>query len=745
MTEQKPGFLAQVKSYPATFWVANTMEIFERMSWYGWFTVMAVYVTGTVETGGLGFTTETRGNLQAIVPFFLYLMPVLTGALADRYGFKKMFVIAYLIMILAYYLLGQFHTLPTFFLAFMFVAVGAAIFKPVVVGTVATVTDDSNSATGFGIFYMMVNVGGFAGPIVAGQVRGWGWEWVFVACSAWAFINLLIVLIFYKEPTTEASSGNKRTLRKVLDNTVEVLGNLRFFITVFGVLLALMAASIIAGKDYAWFSWWRCAGVIVAWVTLNFIWDLIMPAGSGRPQRTGAAGRFPLFKRMHCSNWRFALFLLIMSGFWTSFNQIFYTMPEYIRDFVDTRPVINVFEAVFGESDPNDPKVGVAKSVATINDEEYAVIAREVTILHNALTSESTPHRDLFRAIPQERFDEIIALAPPDLQEYFAEMPEGHGTQDEAGDGSADAFASKLEALTETQFEQILAAAEQLLGSQWRVTLTAEALDQTSLALLSSKVRLTPAELETYVGADAERVKGVVESVFNKLKAVYTPDEDLDTELLASTSEGLPELERLSLDTLQVMVATCDTAQLAVVTNQVVIKGRQVNPEFIVNINALGIVLFQVLVSFSMARFHRFTTMIVGMLIAAVGIGFSTIAGGEGMVGVGSLIWVVAGGIFIFSFGEMMASPTSQEYVGRIAPGNRKALYMGYFFVAVALGNLFGGILSGQLYGKFARDMGRPDLMWICFGGIMLFTALVFMLYNKFALPKEAADTLTNN
>ncbi len=665
MTEQNPGFLAQIKSYPATFWVANTMEIFERMSWYGWFTVMALYVTGTVETGGLGFTTETRGNLQAIVPFFLYLMPVLTGALADRYGFKKMFVIAYLIMILAYYLLGQFHTLPTFFMAFMFVAVGAAIFKPVVVGTVAIVTDGSNSATGFGIFYMMVNVGGFAGPIVAGHVRGWGWEWVFVACSAWAFINLLVVLIFYKEPTTEASSGDKRTLRKVLDNTVEVLGNLRFFITIFGVLLALMAASIVAGKGYVWFSWWGCAAVIVAWVALNFLWDTIMPAGSGRPQPAGAARRFPLFKRMHCSNWRFAMFLLIMSGFWTSFNQIFYTMPEYIRDFVDTRPAIAVVEAIFGESSPNDPKVGVARKVATINDEEYNVIAREVALLQDALTSGSTP--------------------------------------------------------------------------------AAEALDQTAQALLTSKVRLAPDVLEEIVGADHARVTGAIVEAFDKLKAVYKPGEPLDPELLASTSAGLPEEIRLSPETLQVMVASCDTAQLAVITNQVAIRGRQVNPEFIVNINAGAIVLFQVLISFLMGRFHRFTTMIVGMLIASVGIGFSTIAGGEGMVGVGSLIWVVAGGIFIFSFGEMMASPTSQEYVGRIAPGNRKALYMGYYFVAVALGNLFGGILSGQLYGKFARDMGRPDLMWICFGGIMLFTAIVFMLYNKFALPKDAADTLTNN
>jgi dipeptide/tripeptide permease len=113
------------------------------------------------------------------------------------------------------------------------------------------------------------------------------------------------------------------------------------------------------------------------------------------------------------------------------------------------------------------------------------------------------------------------------------------------------------------------------------------------------------------------------------------------------------------------------------------------------------------------------------------------------MIGRGGSVWIVAAGIFIFAIGEMMASPTSQEYVGRIAPADKKALYMGYYFVAIALGNLFGGILSGELYGSLARDMQRPDLMWLVFGGLMLLTALVFLLYNKLALPKHAADTLT--
>jgi proton-dependent oligopeptide transporter, POT family len=600
--QPKLGFVGQLRSYPSTFWVANTMEIFERMAWYGWFAVSSLYITGAVETGGLGFTSEQRGQIQAVIPFLLYLMPVFTGALADRYGYRKMFTIAYLVMILAYFLLGQFRTFPTFMTAFLFVAIGAAIFKPVIVGTVARVTDERNSAMGFGIFYMMVNIGGFVGPIVAGLVRGLSWEYVFIACSFWAFINLMIVLVFYKEPTTEAKSATRRTFKKVLENSVEVLGNVRFFVTSFTVLIALM----LANQGVSWFTWKSCLYFIPIWVGLNFIYDwLFLHKTDGSSSTTARTSRRWFLKRMHCSNWRFALFLLIMSGFWTSFQQIFITMPEYIRDFTETRPLIYAVESVLGGDSREGDDTGVAAALATISESERGQIAKKIGHL-------------------------------------LAQGAEGRWSE--------------------------------------------EHLEDASRTLLESKVRLLPSQLRTLVESG-----GTVEQV----------------------------------------------------TDRAIALGRQVNPEFIVNLDAGAIIVFQIFISFMMGRFHRFTTIIVGMTIAGVGIGLSAFAGDSGMIGLGGSVWVVIVGIVTFAIGEMMASPTSQEYVGRIAPRDKVALYMGYYFVAIALGNLFSGILSGQLYGKLARDMQRPDLMWIIFGGIMILTALSFWLYNRFALPKSAADSLT--
>ncbi len=613
MSDSKLSFSAQIKSYPGVFWCANTMEIFERMAWYGWFTVMALYVTGSTQTGGLGFSTETRGTLQAIIPCLLYLMPVVTGAIADQFGYKRMFIISYIIMMASYFLLGQFTDLPSFTVAFFCVAIGAAIFKPIIVGTISRVTNDENSSMAFGIFYMMVNIGGFVGPFVAGYVRGWGWEYVFYACSAWAAVNLVIVFVFYKEPEVDRTE-TKRTLGTAFSNLVEVLGNLRFFLTVGVVIVGLMVASTLDSIGFSWFSWWYCGFALVGWVVFNFMYDALLPADSGKPDEPGAPKRFPLFKRMHCSDWRFAMFLLIMSGFWTSFNQIFYTMPEYIRDYTNTRPLVDFAEAtvdadptgllpwIFGENDSTDPKAGIASAIATISDKERVQI--------------------------ELRIDKLM---------------QAHRVEDAA------------------------------------------LFDEMAIELLDTKIRISP-------------------------------------------------------DVLGELIAQAD-ATTSSVTDQVIITGRQVNPEFIVNFDAGAIIVFQVLISFLMTRFHQFTTMIVGMVIAAIGIGLSGFAGDTGLLGNGGYIWIVGAGIIIFAFGEMMASPTSQAYISRIAPKEKAALYMGYYFLSVALGNLFGGILSGQLMGKLVRDMHRPDLMWFTFGGIMFATAIVFLIYNRIALPKSQPQT----
>ena len=506
--------MLKLSKFPQTFWIANTMEIFERMAWYGFFAVSSLYITGKVADGGLGFSDEDRGILQGVVTFFLYLFPVLAGALADRYGFKKMLLSAFLVLTPAYYLLGQFKTFPTFFMAFMLVALGAGMFKPVIIGTVTKTTNQKTSSMGFGIFYMMVNIGGFAGPIVAGIVRGWDWHYVFISSSIWISINIVLVLIFYKEPTSESVSTNPRSLKQVMTDMVEVLGNGRFFLFIFGLLLILVLGSRYTSTGLI--TWNQIIMMGIIWSILNTVYDVILKRKSNLKSLAW------YLQPMRLGDWRFGLFLLLMSGFWTSYNQLFYTLPLHIRDFVDT------------------------------------------------------------------------------------------------GD-----------------------------------------LMQSSVSFLK------------FIG---------LSSFINGFK------------------------------------------------NSMVLHG-QINPEYIINLNAGAIIVFQIFISYLVTRLKPFTTIFWGTLVTVVS--FSVLI-------FGTTGWIIVIGIFIFSFGEMMASPKQKEYTGKIAPTDKVALYMGYFYWCVALGNLFGGILSGQLYAALARDMQRPDLMWLIFTVLGLSTAILIYFYDHLVLRKKS-------
>jgi POT family proton-dependent oligopeptide transporter len=57
---------------------------------------------------------------------------------------------------------------------------------------------------------------------------------------------------------------------------------------------------------------------------------------------------------------------------------------------------------------------------------------------------------------------------------------------------------------------------------------------------------------------------------------------------------------------------------------------------------------------------------------------------------------------------------------------------MGYFYLCVALGNLFGGLLSGVAYQALGkRGIDRPDLLWLLFCGLSAVTALLLWLYDR--------------
>lgn len=382
--------------FPRTFWVANTIELFERFAWYGFFMLFANYLTKSSELGGLEFSQSQKGWIMGVGTAILYFLPVITGAIADKWGYKKVLILSFFIYASAFILVPQFDTFTGVFFIYLYLAVGAALFKPVISATVAKTTTDETSSIGFGIFYMMVNIGSFFGPLLTLAFKDTSYDLVFYISAAIISVNFILIL-FYKEPKWEKSSeALSKTIGLVFKNIITVL-----------------------------------------------------------------------------VDFKFVLFLIIAAGFWTMYLQLFFTLPVFIEQWVDTSSWFNYFN------------------------------------------------------------DHIPFIA------------------------------------------------------------------------------------ETY-------------SI-----------------------------------------------------------GNQMDPEFITNFDAMFIILFQVLISSIIMRWRALSVMVSGFLISTIGLSLTFITQNP--------LFITAS-LFIFAIGEMTASPKITEYIGRIAPADKKALYMGYSFIPMFLGNLFTGIISGEVY-----------------------------------------------
>ena len=224
MPEPRPA-----ASFPRTFWIANVMELFERAAYYGMNSVLAVYLTRAVADGGLGFAEQSVGFLQSIVYAMTYVLPILGGALADRYGYRRMLMVAFSLLAAGYFAAGFSSTYALVFLALLVMATGSGLFKPIISGTIARTTDDSNSAFGFGIYYWMINLGAFLAPLVVSWLKGFSWQYVFIASALYCALMLLPTLFVYTDPPRPEST---KTLKQVLLGAAEVLGDSRFMLMI---------------------------------------------------------------------------------------------------------------------------------------------------------------------------------------------------------------------------------------------------------------------------------------------------------------------------------------------------------------------------------------------------------------------------------------------------------------------------------------------------------------------------------
>ncbi len=256
-----------LKKFSKAFWVANGVELLERLAYYAVFIVITLYLSNV-----WGFSDVEAGIISGAFSATLYLLPTFVGAYADKIGFRSSIILAFLLLTLGYGGLGLLPTLlegaglvsydmvTTFngletssmrwsiVPVLILIVIGGSFIKAVISGTVARETTAENRASGYSVFYMMVNIGAFTGKTVVDPLRrsmgDQGLVYLNYFSAFMTLVALIAVIMLYKSTVT---AGKGKSFREIGMGLIKVMSNVRLLI----LILIISGFWMIQGQMYA--------------------------------------------------------------------------------------------------------------------------------------------------------------------------------------------------------------------------------------------------------------------------------------------------------------------------------------------------------------------------------------------------------------------------------------------------------------------------------------------------------------
>jgi POT family proton-dependent oligopeptide transporter len=215
----------KIGKFPRIFWVVCTLEMVERAAYYGMLAALPYHLVYN-----LHFPTTSVGLILSLLTPFLYILPIISGALAGKYGFRMVMVPAFLVITVGYCIAGISSTFYMMLGAFIILGFGTGSFKPMTSGTIAASTSESTRNLGYSYYYWMINLGSFLAPLaVAIAIPKESYQVVFFMSAALVAANFVLSFLLFKNPI---KPDPKKSISEVLKGAVLVLQNRRFLILV---------------------------------------------------------------------------------------------------------------------------------------------------------------------------------------------------------------------------------------------------------------------------------------------------------------------------------------------------------------------------------------------------------------------------------------------------------------------------------------------------------------------------------
>ncbi|MFQ6092423.1 MAG: MFS transporter [bacterium] len=712
MAESKPK-TGTLRSFPRLYWVVVMFEFFERGAYYGMMSVLSVYLTDI-----LNFPKESVGTIKGTIQPLLYFLPIISGALADRFGYRRTLMVAFALLGGGYFFTSQMTSYTTVFMALVVMGLGAGAFKPVISGAIARTTDESNSTLGFGIYYWSINLGAFLFPLILVPLlkNNVGWEWVIIASAICTGAMLIPTITLFKDPPMpqEAEARKEFNLIRTVADAFEIVYSPVILVyrscrasrgTAFLAALLLVGFVALAASRYA-----APRTAVVAAPGTAFDVDGVLFEVQVRRDMTAKQP----FQVVPGQGSALAPVLVVHR-------------PDDIADFLD--PMLDSLRA--------------AGIPATVDRETLMAMVEKAT---------RPPQLRLREIGGEARFSvdriaggrvQIRVTDPTSYEEYRGELL--------AALRAVPELATVPEEVVEDLFQRgshrpFLLAFIALLVLSAGVILALEPRYKAasrSTRLVYAVVTVAAAGALLWLLPGLSLFSRILSSIiFLTAPSIYLMDfEDMSRFrnhwrflLLIFLYSGFWVLYFQMFDSvLWYVKAYVDaTALNNFVNNTLGAIGLHINwffdVEHVTVINAGTIIVLQLLVSMIVRKTKALPTMMVG-----IGLGTTGLA----ILAINTNIWVFMAGIIVFSIGEMTTHPKFISYVGLTAPRDRVATYMGYIFLYGVIGSSIGAPMGAKLYVHYVDHLNQPRTLWLIFSCIGLFTIAALLLYNKFLAPKQ--------
>ena len=315
-------------------------EMWERFSYYGMRALLILFMTATVQHGGLGFNTSKAGSIYGLYTAMVFLLSLPGGWMADRITGQRRAVLWGGIVIAAGHFSMAIPRIDTFYLGLALIVIGTGLLKPnisTMVGALYSI-DDVRRDAGFSIFYMGINLGALISPLVCGYLgENINWHYGFAAAGVGMTLGLIQYVMGAKYLGAAGldiagTESDKRRFRvglivavvivaacAALTETGTIALTAEQISDIFGILLIAIVVVffiwLLTAKGYSKIERGRFWAILVLFIASALFWSAYEQAGS----------TLNLFaeRNTNLHTWDFHWWGLFRASYFQSFNSVF--------------------------------------------------------------------------------------------------------------------------------------------------------------------------------------------------------------------------------------------------------------------------------------------------------------------------------------------------------------------------------------------------------------------------------------